>query len=84
MKSLRRKSIFLLLVLLTSAHAGEAKKKVIDVGDIEVEGEVRKPFVQYLDADQGLNSMLSKVSRQKLVDYENKLLEFAKPGVKSK
>lgn len=63
-----------LLFMISVAPAAESSK-VIDLGDIEVKGELRKPFVQYVDTEKTTQKLLPELSRQKLEEFERKLLQ---------
>ncbi len=71
-----------LLATLAQAET-EKKKKIIDVGDIEVKGEVRKPFLQLLDSDQNVKEMLPKLTTQELKNFEEILLKTQKAEAKN-
>lgn len=74
----------LVLIVAASAQAESRKAKVIDLGDIEVNGDVRKPFVQVLDSDQAAVRLVPELSKEELERFEAKLVEFAKPDSKKK
>ncbi len=75
------------LLATTAALADEAKpvhKKIIDVGNLEIKGEIRRPFIQYLDTDRATTAALPAVADRALKDYEASLLKPALPRAKGK
>jgi hypothetical protein len=70
---------FWLIILLLLPDAAMAKR-VIDVGDLEVKGEVRRPFIQYIDTDKAAENMIPDLAKKELHDFEQELLKTEVKG----
>jgi len=69
----------------TAALAAQnAGQKTINIGDLEVRGEVRRPMLQFVDSDRQTMESLADMSRTEFEKYERELLvpAQAKGGVK--
>jgi hypothetical protein len=73
---------FLLLVFslihLNAAAPKEQKQKapkVIDLGELEVEGEVKRPQVNYVDSQRKIKESIPEFHREGFTELENKLLK---------
>jgi hypothetical protein len=63
--------------MLNLANA-QADRPVIDVGDLEIDGEVRKPFMRVLESEQSRQNLLTEAAHRSIKQHEKKLLEFKK------
>ncbi|MBC7692508.1 MAG: hypothetical protein H7222_12155 [Methylotenera sp.] len=51
------------------------RPRPINVGDLEISGEIRKPMLQYVDSDQANIRLLPKLAREQLTNFEAQLLQ---------
>lgn len=74
------KKMFLMLILVfTTAHAAE-KGKIIDLGEVlQVQGELRKPMLQYIGSDRNLKGLLAETAKQEIKAFESSLVQFTTP-----
>lgn len=73
---MRAKLTWMIMLVSLSAFAGE----VIDVGKYKVQGTMRGPEVQYIDADRVDVNTASKMVQDQLKSMENELLTHQMPG----
>ena len=71
--------VLLLILLLPTFAAAEpkAKGKVIDIGNLEVDGELRRPNVNWIDSQKRIKDLLPAFHREEFRALERELL---KPG----
>jgi hypothetical protein len=88
--------VIIILILIASAFQAFAlgsesttkpatKKRVIDLGELEVTGEVRRPPVLWIDSDQKVRNEIPKLYRKQFLALEEELLSArtqAQPGEK--
>ncbi len=71
---------FLIVLLLAHvpsvAHAVTKAPKgtVVDLGDLEIEGDIRRPTVQMIESDRVQIELLKKAAERSLADLEEGLL----------
>ena len=65
---------FLMLTLMLSgaAHAGP---RGIDLGQIEVEGELRRPQTEWIDSQKRLMEMIPEIHKRAFLQLEQELLK---------
>jgi hypothetical protein len=66
--------ILWMLCFAMSALAVDSKPK--DVGDLEVNGGVRKPLLGYIETNQALDEHIRDTSLSKLEAFEAKITKF--------
>jgi hypothetical protein len=66
-----------LALLMNSALAESASTgKSVNIGDLEINGAVRKPLIGYIDSDRALHESTGQVSKSKLQEFEKRLTQF--------
>ena len=74
--------IFLLGMLFSAEALGQGKEKILDLGAIEIQGEVRRPNVYLVyPKKKGFKKALSVIAKDELRVFEQELL---KPSPASK
>ncbi len=67
---------FLLLIIpLCLSPAGWADKRPLDLGELKVEGELRKPSVSFYQLKSLHNTQLKQLSELSFDDFEKQLLQ---------
>ncbi len=66
------KFVTLALFFVSAAHAGQ---RVIDLGQIEVEGELRRPQTEWIDSQKRLMEMIPEIHRRAFLQLEQELLK---------
>jgi hypothetical protein len=54
-------------------------RKVIQVGDLEVSGQVRKPMLETIDSKAHLKSVLPGIAQKSLARFEKEMTQFTQP-----
>ena len=67
-------SSILALSLMLSVCAFAADKKVIDLGQLEIEGELRRPSLQWLDSQKRLKEWLPRIYAEQFKRLEDELV----------
>lgn len=80
MKHLTFFALFTAFVLLDLAHAAQKKSKIIDLGDLEVQGELRRPNLFMVESSQRLSATLEKAAARKWEMLESSLLAIPHPS----
>lgn len=62
-------------LLIGNCCIAAENKKVIDIGELEVEGEVRRPPVDWIDSSQRMKQEMSNVYIRQFQKLENELLK---------
>lgn len=62
------------VICLVLAESISAKEKIIDLGQIEIQGEVRRPPIQVIDTNESLQKMIRRMKIKKLAAFEKKML----------
>lgn len=74
MKTKFIKSLITSMCLLAVAVTASAKeKKVLDLGELEVDGELRRPSLQWLDSSRRAQELLPELYRNMFLEIENEL-----------
>lgn len=69
---------FLLLLILSSISVfadSNSPGKTIDLGQLEIEGELRRPNVQWLDSQKRLKEYVSRIYAEQFHHLEDELLK---------
>ena len=75
--------IAVLSTCVPCAHAADSA--VVDLGQMSINGELRRPSVQWIDSKKSLRPELPKIAQEELVRLEEKLLQpAALPGKEAK
>lgn len=68
---------FLLFFSMSWANAEPSKERVIDLGDAEVEGELRRPSINWIDSQKNARERLVDVFSSEYDEFQAKLLKPA-------
>lgn len=66
--------IILILAVLQGPQRGWAGEQVIDLGQLEVRGDVRRPSVNYFFLDRLNDERLGEIAESSFDEFEEKLL----------
>lgn len=58
----------------TSQVVAKSKSNVVDLGNIEIEGEVRRPPIKVFNSSVQLRKVLVKLSSYEFADFEKEML----------
>ena len=72
----------LILVLFIFANRSFAQKKVIDLGDLSIEGDVRKPLMITLQSLEENKKIRKSLIEKEFLKLESELLTADVPGEK--
>ena len=75
---------FILFVISLFSPYAFGKKDVLDLGEIEIKGEVRRPNINLIYSKKYMSKTMILMARQELKELEKELLEPAKNQIKSK
>lgn len=64
------------LIPVFSAWAAKDPKRTIQIDELEVLGDLRKPFLEALDSDQETQRTLKELADRLVIEHEEKLLIF--------
>ena len=59
------------------------QRRLLDLGDLEIKGEIRKPLVRYFESDQASRAIVPQLAREQLLDFEATLTSPSRPEVPS-
>ena len=74
----KAKMIFILMVIVVLCFSAFGKQKVLDLGEIEIIGEVRRPNVNLVHSKKYFNKIVSGMIKDELEEFEKELLEPVK------
>ena len=60
--------------VLFSAFAHAKEPIVLDLGRIQIEGEVRRPFIKVLDTSESIKKVVKNMKINELVRFESEML----------
>ena len=68
-------SVFSVIAILSMSAASEGvrERKVIDLGDLEVVGELRRPSLFVVESGKGLDPLLRKQAKRQWIELEQEL-----------
>lgn len=69
------KALILIATLLTPSAYGKKPVKIYDLGDVEVEGEFRRPMIHLVQKQQHKTGYLKLLLKQELATFEDELLD---------
>ena len=75
---------FKLFVISLFSSSAFGKKDVLDLGEIEIKGEVRRPNINLIYSKKYMNRTMILIARKELKKLEKELLEPSKDRIKSK
>ena len=68
----------LCIILSVFCYSAGAKKKVLDLGEIEITGEVRRPNVNLVYSKKYFKKAMNQMARKEFKQFETELLQPAK------
>jgi len=71
----------LLTLLVITVNADEANS-VLDLGNFEIEGEVRRPMLNYINTDRKFDQLVDDTILVNYDDLEKRLTQFSLPNEK--
>ncbi len=79
MKRFFHASILFCLTVSIPVHSqvdsSSKKSKIIDLGDMDVQGELRRPTLFMIESNKKLQSQIEKAAGRKWKDFEDSLLD---------
>lgn len=70
------KVIVLVFILIGGFVSADDSKKAIDLGDLEVQGEVRRPQLSLIESNQETQRLLLESVERRLKAFEDKITKF--------
>lgn len=72
-----RALLWIAALSILSPRAQAADSTVVDLGQMSINGELRRPSVQWIDSKKALRPELPKIATEELIRLEDKLLKPA-------
>ncbi len=66
--------ILLIFFILNTDAAPSSRGEVVDLGNIEIEGQVQEPLFQMIESDEKARQLLKESTARSLVELETQLL----------
>lgn len=75
MKSCIRAGLLSVCISMLASFAALAAERVIDLGQVEIEGELRRPQVRWVDSSKRMKDLLPRIHSERFQAIEKKLLK---------
>jgi hypothetical protein len=68
-------ALILAQILLSSRARSDSNEKVLDLGQLDVEGQVRRPTVEWIDSQKSARDRIPNLYIQEFARVERELLD---------